>query len=113
MLERITIALGSGRDEILRSVFMGDFESMKSAERAHFESGDAMSAVINGAGGAGEVEDVVHSAHVEGFANIFLYKLETGLIFEVSEISAAAGEEVVDDHDVPAFSEKSVAKMGA
>ena len=30
-----------------------------------------------------------------------------------SEVGAAAGEDVFDDHDCPAFGEKSIAEMGS
>ena len=50
---------------------------MKSSERSDFQRGDAVDGVIDWAGGAGEVEDVVDLADVEGFADVFFYKLET------------------------------------
>ena len=34
MLERIAVALGGGRDQILRAVFVGDVEGVKGSERA-------------------------------------------------------------------------------
>jgi hypothetical protein len=59
------------------------------------------------------MEDVVDPAHVERLANVFFYKLESGLVAEMFEVGAAAGEQVVDDDHIPAFGEQSVAEMGS
>ena len=92
---------------------MGDVERMKRAERADLERGDAMSAVIDRAGGTGEVENVVDAADVEGLADVLFYKFESGFIAQVGEIGAASRKQVIDDHDLPAFAEKSIAEMGS
>ena len=113
MLQRIAVALGSGRDEIFRAVFVRDVERVKSSERADFQRGDAVNGVVDGTGGAGEVKNVIDVAHVEGFANVFFYKLETRIILQMGEVGAAAGEQVVDDNDAPAFGEQGIAEMGS
>jgi hypothetical protein len=41
------------------------------------------------------------------------YKIESGVIVEMGEILAAAGEQVVDDNHAPAFAEQGVAEMGS
>src|SRR5580658_9291838 len=72
-----------------------------------------MDSVIHRAGGAGEVEDVVDLADIERFADVFFYKIETGIILEMGEVRAAAGEEVVDYNHTPAFAEQGIAEMGS
>ena len=69
--------------------------------------------VIDGAGGAGEVEDEIDFADVEGLADVFFYKIESRIIAEMFEIRAAAGEQVVDDNHTPALAEQGIAEMGS
>jgi hypothetical protein len=59
------------------------------------------------------VEDEIDFAEVEGFANVFIYKIETGIILEMVKIRAAAGEQVVDDNHAPALAEQGIAEMGS
>src|SRR5271165_2841614 len=58
------------------------------------------------------MEDVVDSAHVERFADVSFYKLESGFIFQMGEVSQTAGEEVVDGNYPPAFGEQGIAEVG-
>ncbi len=90
---------------------MRDIERVKGSERADFERGDAVHAVVNRAGRAGKVKDVVDFAHVERLANIFLDKFETRIVAQVLEVGAASGEQIVDDDHAPAFAEQGVAQM--
>ena len=84
MLEGVAVAFGSGGDEIFGVVFFCDFEGIESSERSDAQRGDAMEGVIDRAGGAGEVEDVIDLTHVEGFADVLFYKLASWLVVEVS-----------------------------
>ena len=65
---------------------------MEGAKGADLERGDAVSAVVDGAGGAGKMEDVVDVAYIEGLANILLDKFEARFAAQVGQIRAAAGE---------------------
>src|SRR6202158_5124287 len=113
MLQRVAVAFGRRRDKIFGTVFEGDVESMKGAERTDFQRGDAVSAVVHRTGGTGKVKDVIDFAHVKGFANIFFDELEARFMIKVCEVGTAAGEEVVDDDHSPAFGEQGVAEMGS
>ncbi len=86
VLERIAVALGCGRDEILCAVFVGDLEGVESSERSDFQRGNPVEGVIDRAGGAGEVEDVIDGADVEGLADVFFYEIESRIICEMAEI---------------------------
>jgi hypothetical protein len=59
------------------------------------------------------VEDVIDVADVEGLADVFFYKLESGNRSADGEIGAAAGEQVVDDDHAPALAEQGIAEMGS
>ncbi len=113
MLKGIAVALGGGRHEILRVVFERDFEGVECSQRSNFQCGNAVDGVIDGAGGAGKVEDEINFADVEGLADVFFHKLKAGIIREMGEVRAAAGEQVVDDNHAPAFAEQSIAEMGS
>ena len=54
---------------------------LKRAVGADFESGYAVSGIVDGAGGAGEVEDVVEFAIVGGIADVVLFELEACVVF--------------------------------
>src|ERR1700733_762994 len=113
MFQRIAVALGGGRDEILRVVFERDVEGVKSSEGSDFQSGNSVDGVIHRAGGAGEVENEVDFADIERFADVLFYKLEARIMLEMIQIRAAAGEEVVDYNHTPAFTEEGIAEMGS
>src|ERR1700733_11740108 len=85
---------------------------MKGSEGTDLERGDAMNAVVDRTGRAGEVEDVIDFAYVKWFANVFFHELETRLMIQVCEVGAAPGEKVIDDNYIPAFSKQSIAEMG-
>jgi hypothetical protein len=70
-----------------------------------------MHGVVDGTGGAGEVEDIIDSADIERFANVFLYEFEARIISEMRDVCRAASEQVVDDDNTPAFSEQGVTQM--
>jgi hypothetical protein len=67
--------------------------------------------VIHRAGRAGEVEDIIYFADVEGLANVFVYKLESRIISEMVKIGEAPGEQVIDDNHVPAFTKQGITEM--
>ncbi len=113
MFEGIAVALGGGRDKIFCAVFVGDIEGVKSSERSDFQRRDAVDGVIDRAGGAGEVKDVIDSADVEGFANVFIYEFEPGFISEMVKVCLASGEQIVDDDDAVALAEQGIAEMGS
>ncbi len=111
MLQRIAVALRRGRDEILRTVLERDLEGMESSQRTDFQRGNAVNRVIHRAGGTGEVEDEIDRADVEGLADIFIYKIKSGVISEMVKVRTPPGEQVVDDNHTPALAEQSVAQM--
>src|ERR1700688_3010012 len=84
---------------------------MKSSERSDFQRGDAVDGVIHGAGGAGEVEDVIDCADVKGLANVFFYKFKARVVREVSDVTATASQQVVDNNHAVAFAKESVTEM--
>jgi hypothetical protein len=57
------------------------------------------------------VKDVIDFAYVERLANIFLDKFEARVVAQMFEVSAAAGEQIIDDNHVPAFTEQGIAEM--
>src|SRR5208283_2924254 len=82
-------------------------------ERSDLQRGDAVRAVVDGAGGTGEMEDVVHFAHVEGLADVLFYEFKSGFISQMREVGQAAGEQVVDDNHPPTFGQQGIAEVGA
>src|SRR5580704_75113 len=113
MLEGISVALGSGRHQILRAVFECDVEGVKSSEGSDFQRGNSVDGVVDWARGAGEMEDEIDFADVEGLADVFINKIKARIILEMDEVLAAAGEEVVDNNHTPAFAEQGIAEMGS
>ena len=66
MLQRIAVAFRGRGDEIFRAIFARDFERVKSSNRPHLERGDSVQGVVHGAGWAGEVENIIYRAAIEG-----------------------------------------------
>ena len=54
-----------------------------------------MYAVVDGAGRAGEVEDVINFAAVEGFADIVFLQFKTVVIAQVIQVRLTPGNEIV------------------
>jgi hypothetical protein len=88
---------------------MGYVEGVEGAERSNLESGDAVVAVVHGAGRAGEVKNVVDFADIERLADIFFDKFEARLVAEVGDVREPAGEQIVDDDHIPAFGQQGIA----
>jgi hypothetical protein len=82
---------------------VGDIEGVKRSEAADFQRGDAVDGVIDRTGGAGEVENVIDFANVEGFADVFFDELESRFVPEMVNVCSSAGEQVVDDNYAVAF----------
>ncbi|SPF43877.1 hypothetical protein SBA1_500028 [Candidatus Sulfotelmatobacter kueseliae] len=113
MLQRIAVALGSGRHQIFRAVLAGQVESVKSSKGTDFQRRNAVNAVVDGAGRAGKVEDEVNLAHVEGIANILFDELKARLLAQMFEVGETAGDKVVDDNHTPALCEQGITQVGA
>ena len=86
-----------------------DVEGVDGAGGADQQGFDAEAHVVDGAGGRGEVEDVVDLAEIEGLADVLLDEAEARLVLEMSEVGEIAGAEVIDADDGVAFGEQSVA----
>ena len=66
------------------------------AERSHLERRDGMCQVIDGTGGAGEMQHVVHrTVDLDRFGDIVLDELERGLFGQVGDVAAIAGQQVI------------------
>ena len=96
MLERIAVALRSGRVEKAGTVSGRDFEGVFRAHGAHPQGFDSQAEILRRAGRRGEVEDVVHRAGIEGLADVPLLEAEARLTGQVGQVFRAAGGEVVD-----------------
>lgn len=92
---------------------MRDIESVKGSERSHLQRSDAVHHVIDRAGGAGEVKDVIDVARVKRLAYVFFYKLETRFIAKMLKIGAPAGQQIVDHDHAPTLAEQGIGKMRA
>jgi hypothetical protein len=57
------------------------------------------------------MKNVIHFAHVERLADVFIYKIESGIARKVVNIRPPAGQQVVDADHTPAFTEQGIAKM--
>ncbi len=88
-------------------------EGFVGAEGADFEGGDGHAEVVYGAGGAGEVEDVVYFAFdVNVFGDVVVDEVEAG-VPDVIYIGYGASDEVVHADNMMTFGEKALAEMGA
>src|SRR5581483_2522378 len=112
MLQRIAVALGGGRNQILGPVFFRDLERMKRAQRSNFQGSNAVGHVIYRAGGAGKVKDIIHFAAIKGLTNVELPELKAAVILQVLQVPHRSGEQVVDGDDGIALAKQSVAKVG-
>src|ERR1044071_6777203 len=74
---------------------------------------DAILHVIDGAGGRGEIEDVVELAAVERSADILLEEFEARLVCKVRDVVARSGEQVVDAENRLSLRQEGIAEMGA
>ncbi len=70
----------------------------------------AMFQIVDGAGGRGQMEDVIHFAKVEGPANILLAKLEAWLVPQMRDVLHAAGQQIVGADDRVALRQQGVAQ---
>ncbi len=71
-----------------------------------------MSQVIDGAGRAGEMEDVVDRAvDLDGLGDVMFDEPKPGPIGEVLNVARAAGQQIVDADHLIAVVEKPLAEM--
>ena len=59
------------------------------------------------------MKNEIDLACIERFADVFLNKFESRVISKMGEILKPPGEQVVDNHDAPAFANQGIAQMGA
>jgi hypothetical protein len=61
--------------------------------------------IVHRAGGAGEVEDVVHRPALDRMADVSFLELETRVGLEMFDVRSSPGEQVIDRHDRVTFSQ--------
>ena len=83
----VAVALGGGGVEVAGAVFAGEVEGVDGSGGADEEGFDAEAGVVDGAGGRGEVEDVIDLARVEGLADVLLEQAEAALVLEVARLA--------------------------
>ena len=109
----VSVALRGGCVEISGVVLACEVERDDGSIGADQKSFGAEATVVDGAGGRGEVEDVVDVAGIEGLRNVVIDKAEARFVLEMGEVCRVAGAQVVDaDDDVP-LAEQGVGKVGA
>src|SRR5262249_892583 len=111
MFQRGSVALGCGRYQVLRAIFLPDPESVERSERPAPPGVDSVKAIIDRTGGACEMEHVIDLARIEWITDIFLDELEARLIAQMFDIRDATRDQAVDDHNLPAFGEQRVGEM--
>ena len=84
------------------------------AQRADLQRLDGQFQIINGAGGRGEMPDVIHR-HVQEdeLGDILLDEFEIRVAAQVGDIVHAAGDKIIDAHHLVAAGQKEVGEMGA
>ena len=109
----VAVALRGRGVEVAGVVLAGEIEGVDGAGGTDEEGFDAEAGVVDRTSGRGEVKDLIDRAGVEGLADVLLDEAEAGLVREVSEVSVAAGREVVDADNGMAFGEEGVTKVRA
>jgi len=66
---------------------------------------------MNGRGGTGEVEDLIHF-YKERKSNIMAEKLKIGVLHQVHDVSLRPCIEIIDAEDIVAVTKKILAEMG-
>jgi hypothetical protein len=101
----VAVALGGGRVEEASVVFAGEVQGVDGACRTDEESFGAEASVVGGAGGRGEVEDIIDLARIKWLRDVVFEKAEAALVFEVAEIGEVPGAEVIDTDNCVSCSE--------
>ena len=110
----VAIHLGGGCLQEGGALLERKLEHMARAFGVHAQGGDAVGVVAHRAGGAGHVEDGVNRPFLwQGLDDVVLDELEAAARQQGGDVVAAAGEQIIDAHDVVAGVEQGLAKVGA
>ncbi len=110
----VAVDLGGAGEQEPGVLGLGQAQGVVGAERAHLERWDRMCQVVDGAGRTGEMEHVVHrSIDLDRLGDIVLDEAERRPLQEGGQVTAAAGQQVVDADDLIAVAQESLAEMRA
>jgi len=109
---RIAVYLGSRRLEDPRLHALGETEHVDRARHARLGRLDRIELVMHGAGGTGEIVDLV-DLDIEREADVVAHEFEARVVVQMVDIALVAGEEVIDAEDFIAPFEKPVDQVRA
>ena len=111
---RIAVDLGGRREQVARTLGLGQAQRLVGAQRADLERRDGLLQVVDRTRRAGKVENPVHRAlDVDEAGDVVLDELEGRVADQVGDVVRRPGDEVVHpDHLVP-LGDEPVAEMGA
>src|ERR1700674_154091 len=112
MLQRIAVALRSGRSQVFRPVLASHIQSVKSAQRTDLESFNSVFRVIYRACRAGEMKYVIHLAAIEWLVDDGLLKIESRVVTEGIKIGPPSRQQIIDGNDRITFRQQCVTKVG-
>src|SRR5207253_5554881 len=107
----IAVDLGGGGQQEAGALGLGQAQAVVRAQAAHLQGLDGDAEVVDGRGGAGEVEDQVEGPlEVDGARDVVLHEHEVAAR-EVLDVGDVAGQQVVHPHHREAAVEEQLAEM--
>jgi hypothetical protein len=108
----IAVDFGGGSDQKAGAFAFGKAEGFVGAEGADFQGLNRHSQVVDGAGGRGEVPDVIDGVVQKNeFSNVLLNETEIGMAGQMIEVGDGAGDEIVHADDAMAFGEEVIGEV--
>jgi hypothetical protein len=112
MDRRVAIDLAGGGLEDPGAQALGQAEHVDGAVHAGLGGLHRVVLVVDGAGRAGQVVDLVH-LDKQRKGDVVAHQLEAGVVEQVRDVVLGAGEEVVDTEHVVPFGQQAVAQVAA
>ena len=114
MHQRITVHLRRRSQQEPRALRLRETERLMGAEGSDLEGLDRELQVVDRAGGAGEMEHAFEGPlHFDEVGDVVQDQLKAGMAFQMIEVRAIAGDEVVHPHHSVTEGEEAVAEVGA
>ena len=111
---RVAIHLGSGSEQVARTLCLGEAQRLVGPEGADLQGGDRLLEIVDRARGAGEVKHPVERPlHVDEVRHVVLDELELLSPDQMGDVVRRAGDEIVHTHHPVTLCEEAVTEMGA
>src|SRR5687768_5757137 len=111
---RIAVDLGRRCEQVTRPLLLRDAERLVGAQTPDLQRLDRQLEVVDGTGGAGEVEHAVERPlHEDVIGDVVLDEMETGPAEQVCDVVGRTGYEVIHADDFVTLGKEAVAEMRA